>query len=681
MNEPLVEIRKQDLAALEKRSPLNSNELNTFVENEKTLLMIACEEDLVISVEFLLKQNGLETDKDNGQPNHHTALMLAINREHKKIVDLIIEKSDLKLSLRDLNRAFIYYAGEGDVARMQLCLKKGADINGIYLEHTALHEAVWKDQLEAVKFLLAQKELNPNALSRARRTAFVWAIIDEGGSNRSEILQAFVNRQQQFGDIDLTLNSYFEGTPLSAAIYRKDIELAERIIDLEGEKFKVQNHPEVLNLAARKDYHPLMQKMLSKDPSCIHLDCGGKKTEVEKIPNGYLQQEYNQHDSPINIERCNDLPLNWAVAKGHEKMVELLLAKGANPEKQNLEGVSAKALTERQDYKFPKIKALFSNGAASSPAFFKPALKQFDASTIPLEIGEFFDSAFELLLESLTELQNISDKNILLNLLQNREMNLREISGIARLIDDTLGSSFDVLCAAIQERWDDPAVSAHKQSLITNMAKHCLSNDASGIEIKTIIQALQKRAYALVGDFLKKQAVTELTEEEKSKLAALKSSTQQQDSTQEIIEEYLKKFENDEFKFKLPELYKVSQNSTGHVDHQLIAKLCENYSVANESWKKIYAVVGKTPTGRLRDESQTCNILKAIIYKESKGISWRDLPQKFPRFSSVYYHYRQWAKVLPEIHFLLMQDPVATKVSALEIGASRTQSGILVGGH
>jgi putative transposase len=66
--------------------------------------------------------------------------------------------------------------------------------------------------------------------------------------------------------------------------------------------------------------------------------------------------------------------------------------------------------------------------------------------------------------------------------------------------------------------------------------------------------------------------------------------------------------------------------------------------LSNKEWKALKRLM-PVHHGPGREVSLSLgHILNAIFYVIRTGCQWRELPGDFPVWSSVYYHYRKWAK-------------------------------------
>ncbi len=77
-------------------------------------------------------------------------------------------------------------------------------------------------------------------------------------------------------------------------------------------------------------------------------------------------------------------------------------------------------------------------------------------------------------------------------------------------------------------------------------------------------------------------------------------------------------------------------------------------NLTKAQWKVIKPLMPKERTGRPRRISQHA-ILNALWFVAATGIQWRLLPFIFPRWQTVYYHFRRWSKngLWKRIHHVL----------------------------
>ncbi|KAM3095515.1 transposase [Phormidesmis sp. 146-12] len=70
-------------------------------------------------------------------------------------------------------------------------------------------------------------------------------------------------------------------------------------------------------------------------------------------------------------------------------------------------------------------------------------------------------------------------------------------------------------------------------------------------------------------------------------------------------------------------------------------------SLSNAEWKvlepRLNQILPKKKRTRPPEWSQR-EIIDAILYQLKNGCNWSDLPNNFPPYSTVYWHYKQWRK-------------------------------------
>lgn len=67
------------------------------------------------------------------------------------------------------------------------------------------------------------------------------------------------------------------------------------------------------------------------------------------------------------------------------------------------------------------------------------------------------------------------------------------------------------------------------------------------------------------------------------------------------------------------------------------------HALTDEQWKRLQKVLPKGRTGpksKLGDRE----LVNAVLYRANTGIAWRDLPERFGPWKSVYNRFSSWAK-------------------------------------
>ena len=67
--------------------------------------------------------------------------------------------------------------------------------------------------------------------------------------------------------------------------------------------------------------------------------------------------------------------------------------------------------------------------------------------------------------------------------------------------------------------------------------------------------------------------------------------------------------------------------------------------LSDAQWEKIRALLPLEPDGPGRPiELEMREVMNAILYLNTTGCQWGNLPREFPNHNSVYYHYRKWCR-------------------------------------
>jgi len=165
--------------------------INQFDPQRFTPLMRACQSGNVPAVKSLLSAPLLDIHLNNGPPNYETALMIAANSVHPEaaaIVKKLIQHP--AIVQKDINRALIYFSRQGDLAGVQTCLEKKAEVNATYLHNTALTEATFYEQVEVVNHLLLIPGIDINYTNYRDETPLIIALYKK----KREAYSAFTNQ-------------------------------------------------------------------------------------------------------------------------------------------------------------------------------------------------------------------------------------------------------------------------------------------------------------------------------------------------------------------------------------------------------------------------------------------------------------------------------------------------------
>ncbi len=128
--------------------------INATDEHKQTLLHFFCAQGTKNAVEFLIKNNA---DINCANYRGITPLMAAVNGNHKKIVEILLEKgAETNLKEIEKNRTALYNACEiGNLNIVKILIEYGAEINLLdFWNFAPIHIAVFFNHKEVVEFLI-----------------------------------------------------------------------------------------------------------------------------------------------------------------------------------------------------------------------------------------------------------------------------------------------------------------------------------------------------------------------------------------------------------------------------------------------------------------------------------------------------------------------------------------------
>jgi ankyrin repeat protein len=235
--------------------------------------------------------------------NHVTPLHLAVQKEHKDLVELLLDNgANLEDATTNLQRRPIHIAADqSNPAIMQLLIDRGAIIDATaYKGATALHIAASFGNLETVKLLHAkgadidnqdQDELIPLHLAAYK--------------GRVEVIEYLVQNNANYRTRAATFIA-----PLHLAIYGGYVAAVEKLLQLDSNpktyiELEAENKSRPLHIAAYKAHAGIVSLLINK----------GADMDAQ--------------------DRDGFTALHWAALKGYPAVVQVLLAKGANKKLEN----------------------------------------------------------------------------------------------------------------------------------------------------------------------------------------------------------------------------------------------------------------------------------------------------------------------------------------------------------
>ncbi len=82
------------------------------------------------------------------------------------------------------------------------------------------------------------------------------------------------------------------------------------------------------------------------------------------------------------------------------------------------------------------------------------------------------------------------------------------------------------------------------------------------------------------------------------------------------------------------------------------------HEIPEEHWQRIEGLLPGRPGGHGRPARDNRNFINAVWYVAKTGVPWRDLPERFGKWDTVYHRFNQWSKKgVWRMVFEAVQDP------------------------
>jgi transposase len=69
----------------------------------------------------------------------------------------------------------------------------------------------------------------------------------------------------------------------------------------------------------------------------------------------------------------------------------------------------------------------------------------------------------------------------------------------------------------------------------------------------------------------------------------------------------------------------------------------QRHALTDEQWARLQPLLPSRPQGRKAERGDRL-FVDAVIFRARTGIQWRDLPERFGKWKSVYNRFRNWAQ-------------------------------------
>ena len=70
----------------------------------------------------------------------------------------------------------------------------------------------------------------------------------------------------------------------------------------------------------------------------------------------------------------------------------------------------------------------------------------------------------------------------------------------------------------------------------------------------------------------------------------------------------------------------------------------ERHALSDEQWERLRPLLPPLPSGRGRPRADDRLIVDGILWRLATGVPWRDLPERFGSWRTVYSRFRRWQR-------------------------------------
>ncbi|XP_046337772.2 ankyrin repeat domain-containing protein 17-like [Haliotis rufescens] len=306
---------------------LGMQSINSRGWKKMTPVMLAADKGHKEVVELLVSKGADVSLLDKG---HDTLLHLACKGGNVEVVKFVLSLGMLSINSRGWKKMtpVMLAANKGHKEVVELLVSKGADVSLLDKGHdTLLHLACKGGNVGVVKFVLSLGMLSINSRGWKKMTPVMLA----ANKGHKEVVELLVSK-----GADVSLLDKGHDTLLHLACKGGNVEVVKFVLSLGMQSINSRGWQEMtpVMLAADKGYKEVVELLVSKGAdvslldkghdTLLHLACKGGNVEVVKfvLSLGMLS---------INSRGWQEMtPVMLAADKGHKEVVELLVSKGAD---------------------------------------------------------------------------------------------------------------------------------------------------------------------------------------------------------------------------------------------------------------------------------------------------------------------------------------------------------------
>jgi len=181
--------------------------------------------------------------------NHQTVFQIAAEKKNHKIVELLLTRNDLNISIFELIKGYYFHYVELLLASKNI----GFDINARDQQgNNALHYSINENNTRMVELLLNRQDLDINSRDKQGNTALHLSIND----NRLDIVSMLLNRQ----DIDINAKGEDGNLPLDQANLNQNSQIIQLLLKHGAQETNISTGDHGRKIKILEDKMKLLEK-------------------------------------------------------------------------------------------------------------------------------------------------------------------------------------------------------------------------------------------------------------------------------------------------------------------------------------------------------------------------------------------------------------------------------------